>query len=159
MEPVTLLAGVLIAVGLAGIVLPVLPGLLLIWVGVGVWALSLRTPMAWAVLSIATAIMILGSVVKYLIPGRRMRTAGVPWSTLGLGALLGVLGFFVIPVLGLFIGFVAGIYLAERIRLDDNSLAWPSTVAALKAVGISMLIEMTAGLLMAAVWVGALLLA
>jgi uncharacterized protein YqgC (DUF456 family) len=87
-----------------------------------------------------------------------MRNAGVPWSTVGLGSLLGILGFFVIPVLGLFIGFVAGVYLAERIRLDDNSLAWPSTVAALKAVGVSILIELLAGLLMAATWVAGLVL-
>ena len=118
-----------------------------------VWALSLRSTTAWSILAAATAIMVIGSVVKYLVPGKRMRDAGVPWSTLGLGSLLGILGFFVIPVLGLFIGFVAGIYLAERIRLDDNSLAWPSTVAALKAVGISMIIEMLSGLLIALSWV------
>ncbi len=150
---VTILAGVMIVVGLAGIVLPVLPGLLLCWAGVAVWALSLRSTTAWSILAAATAIMVIGSVVKYLVPGKRMRDAGVPWSTLGLGSLLGILGFFVIPVLGLFIGFVAGIYLAERIRLDDNSLAWPSTVAALKAVGISMIIEMLSGLLIALSWV------
>jgi uncharacterized protein YqgC (DUF456 family) len=155
---VTVLAGVMIVVGLAGIVLPVLPGLLLCWGGVALWALSLRTPTAWSILAVASAIMVIGSVVKYIVPGKRMRDAGVPWSTLGLGSLLGILGFFVIPVLGLFIGFVAGIYLAERIRLDNNALAWPSTVAALKAVGISMLIEMLSGLLIAGTWVAGLLL-
>lgn len=149
----TVLAGALIVVGLAGIVLPVLPGLSLAWAGVGLWALSLRTPTAWAVFGVATAIMVVGTAVKYLVPGKRMREAGVPWSTLGLGSLLGIVGFFVIPVLGLFIGFVAGVYLAERIRLDDNALAWPSTVAALKAVGVSILIELLSGLLIAATWV------
>lgn len=154
----TILAGVMIVVGLAGILLPVLPGLFLVWAGVAVWALSLRSATAWAVLGVATAIMVLGSAVKYIVPGKRMRDAGVPWSTLGLGSLLGILGFFVIPVLGLFIGFVAGVYLAERIRLDDNSLAWPSTVAALKAVGFSLVIELLSGLLIAGTWVTGLAL-
>jgi len=64
----------------------------------------------------------------------------------------------VIPVLGLFVGFVAGVYLAERVRLADHARAWPSTVAALKAVGASMLIELLSGLLIAATWVVGLVL-
>lgn len=155
---VDVLAGVMIAAGLVGIVVPVLPGLLLSWGGVALWALTLRTPLAWTVLAIATAVLVLGTVIKYLVPGRRMRDAGVPWSTLGLGTLLGILGFFVIPVLGLFIGFVLGVYVAERVRLDDNAAAWPSTVAALKGVGLSMLIELLSGLAIAATWVVGLLL-
>ncbi|MBL8932207.1 MAG: DUF456 domain-containing protein [Kineosporiaceae bacterium] len=155
---ITLLAGVLIVAGLVGIVVPVLPGLLLSWSGVLVWALSVRTTGAWVVLGIATAILIAGTLVKYLVPGRALREAGVPWSSLGLGTLLGILGFVVIPVLGLFIGFVAGVYLGERVRLDDNSAAWPSTVAALKAVGVSMLIELLSGLLIALTWAAGLIL-
>ena len=77
-------------------------------------------------------------------------------TSLRFGILLAVL-VTVIPVLGLFVGFVAGVYLGERIRLDDNSAAWPSTVAALKAVGLSMLIELLAGLLIAVTWAAALI--
>jgi hypothetical protein len=33
-----------------------------------------------------------------------------------------------------------------------RELAWPSTVSALRAVGLSLLIELAAGLLAAAVW-------
>ena len=55
---------------------------------------------------------------------------------------LGVVGFFVIPVVGLFVGFVLGIYLAERRRVGQAD-AWPSTKAALRAVGLSILIELT----------------
>jgi uncharacterized protein YqgC (DUF456 family) len=156
---IEVLAGLLIVAGLIGIVVPVLPGLLLTWGGVLLWAVAVRTPLAWTVLGIATAIMVIGTVVKYLVPGRAMREAGVPWSSLGLGTLLGIVGFVVIPVLGLFVGFVAGVYLAERVRLDDNSQAWPSTVAALKAVGVSMLIELLSGLLIAGTWVAGLVFA
>ena len=117
---ITILAGVLIVAGLIGIVVPVLPGLLLSWAGVLIWALSLRTGGAWTALAIATAIMVIGSVIKYLVPGRTLREAGVPWSSLGLGTLLGIVGFVVIPVLGLFVGFVAGVYLGERIRQIES---------------------------------------
>jgi uncharacterized protein len=157
-EAVTVLAGVLIAVGLVGIVVPVLPGLLLVVAGVAVWTVLRADVVAWTVLGIVVAIVVLGSVLKYTLPGQRMRDAGVPGRTIAAGALLGLVGFFVIPVLGLFIGFVAGVYLAELARLG-RATAWPSTRLALAAVGWSIVIEMAAGLLAAAVWVGALVFA
>ncbi len=63
-----------------------------------------------------------------------------------------MVGFFVIPVVGLFVGFVLGIYLAERARLGADQ-AWPSTKHALRAVGLSIVIELTAAVLAAATWV------
>jgi hypothetical protein len=58
-------------------------------------------------------------------------------------------------VVGLFVGFVLGVYAAERRRVGDQ--AWPSTKAALRAVGLSIAIEMVAGLSAALVWVGGVL--
>lgn len=159
MEAVTVLAGVLIAVGIVGILVPVLPGLLLVVAGVAVWAVSRADVVAWTVLAVVVAIVALGSVVKYLLPGKRLRDAGVPGRTIAAGGVLGVVGFFVIPVVGLFIGFVAGVYLAELARLGGRETAWPSTRRALAAVGWSIVIEMATGLLAAAVWVGALIFA
>jgi uncharacterized protein len=86
------------------------------------------------------------------VPGRRLKTAGVPNRTLLVGALLGFIGFFVIPVIGMFIGFVLGVYVAERARVG-GALAWPSTKGALRAVGVSILIELVAASLAAIVWV------
>ena len=52
----------------------------------------------------------------------------------------------------MFIGFVLGIYLAERARVGAAQ-AWPSTRRALKAVGISILIELVAASCAAVTWV------
>jgi uncharacterized protein len=158
-EVVTALAAVLVAVGIVGIALPVLPGIVLVVAGVGLWTVARGDVVAWTVLGIVVAIAVIGSVVKYLLPGRQLRDSGVPGRTIAFGAVLGVIGFFVIPVLGLFIGFVLGAYLAELSRLGGHEAAWPSTRKALAAVGWSIVIEMAAGLLAAAVWVGALIFA
>ena len=155
---VTIAAGVLILVGLIGVLLPVLPGLLLVLAGIAVWALPRGDAVGWTVLGAATAIVVIGSVAKYLLPGQRLRDSGVPGRTLATGAVLGVVGFFAVPIVGLFVGFVLGVYLAELARLDDRSAAWPSTRRALTAVGWSILIELAAGLLAAAVWIGGLVL-
>ncbi len=159
MEVATVLAAVLVTVGIVGIVLPILPGLVLVVAGVGVWAVARGDVVAWTVLGAVVAIAVVGSVVKYLAPGRRLRDSGVPGRTIVSGAVLGVVGFFVIPLVGLFIGFVLGVYLAELARLGRHDAAWPSTRQALAAVGWSVVIEMATGLLAAAVWVGALIFA
>ncbi len=153
----TVAAAVLVAVGLVGVVVPVLPGLLLVVCGIAVWALPRSDALAWTVLAIAIVVVTLGTVAKYLLPGARMRAAGVPGRTLLAGAVLGIVGFFVVPVVGLVLGFVLGVYLAEAARLGRGR-AWPSTRVAVAAVGWSILIELAAGLVATAVWVGALIL-
>lgn len=148
----------LIVVGLVGIIVPILPGLLLCVAGVLVWALAEGSGTGWVVFAVTVVIAAGGSAVKYLVPGRRMRAEGVGGGTLALAVLLGVVGLFVIPVLGAPIGFVLGIYLVEHGRSRDSALAWQRTRAALRAVLTSMGIELLAGLLIAVTWVLGVLL-
>ena len=98
------------------------------------------------------------TAVKYLWPARRMRAAEVPTSTLLVGAVLGIVGFFVIPVLGLAVGFVGGVYLAELSRRRDQRRAWASTVHAVKGVALSVGVELAGGLAAAVIWLLAVLL-
>ena len=148
-------ASSVIVVGIAGVVgvlVPILPGTLLVAGSVVVWAAVVGTGEAWTWAGVALAVLALGTVVKYAVPHRRIRDAGVPNRTLLAGAVLGVVGFFVVPVLGLFLGFVLGMYVAERRRVGAQA-AGPSTRAALAAVGVSILIELASGVLAALTWV------
>jgi uncharacterized protein len=156
-EPLTLIAALLVVVGIVGVVVPVLPGLVLVLAGIAVWAVPRGDVAGWTVLAVAVAVVAVGSVVKYLVPGRRLRDAGVPGRTLALGAVLGIVGFFVVPVVGLFLGFVLGVFLGERSRQPDRAAAWASTRRALAAVGLSIAIELITGLVAAGVWVAGLL--
>ncbi len=148
----------LIVVGLIGIVVPVLPGLLLTVAGVFVWALAENSTTGWVVFGLSVALFAAGVVLQYLVPGRRMRAQGVGGGTLALAVLLGIVGLFVVPVLGAPIGFVLGIYLVEHGRSRDAAMAWRRTRAALRAVLTSMGIELLAGVLIAATWVVGVLL-
>ncbi len=143
---------VAIAIGLLGIIVPVLPGALLILGAIVVWATELGERTGWIVLAVAVLLTVFSAIAKYAVPGRHLKELGIPSSTQWTGVALGLVGFFVIPVIGLFIGFVVGVYLAEHRRLGARA-AWPSTVAALRAAGLSILIELVAGMLTAAVWV------
>lgn len=152
MTTTELLVGLAVLLGVIGVVVPVLPGGLLILGAVLVWALQDGSGTAWTVFAIVTVALATGAVVKYAVPGRRLQAAGVPNSTLLTGAALGLVGFFVIPVIGLVIGFVGGVYVAE-VRRVGRDAAWPSTRHALLAAGLSVLIELAAALTAAATWV------
>jgi uncharacterized protein YqgC (DUF456 family) len=146
------LVALAIAVGLVGIVVPILPGALLVAAAILVWAFVENDVTAWVTFGVAAALIGVSTVIKYTWPVQRMRAAEVRTSSLLLGGVLGIIGFFVIPVLGLLIGFVLGIYLAELANRHDRRLAWTSTKHALKGVALSIFIELTGALLATAVW-------
>jgi uncharacterized protein YqgC (DUF456 family) len=150
--PTDALVALVIAVGLAGILVPVLPGSVLVLAAILAWAIGTGGGIGWGVFAVAALLLLAGTVVKYAVPNRRLKGAGIPASTQWLGAAGAVIGFFVVPVVGVFLGFVLALYLAERHRVGARA-AWPSTRAALGAVGLSILIELTAALLATAVWV------
>ena len=154
----TFLVALVIAVGLVGIVVPLLPGMLLVYGAILVWAVVEHTVASWVTLAIVTAVVGAATAVKYLWPVRRMRRADVPTSALLAGGVLGVIGFFVIPVFGLVIGFVLGVYLAELVHRRDYRRAWASTVHAVKGVVMSMGVELAGALAAAVIWLLAVLL-
>jgi uncharacterized protein YqgC (DUF456 family) len=155
-----LIAGASLAflVGLVGVIVPGLPGLTLCFAAVAGWGL-LADGSSWvrggAVLLCALW-LVGGEVIKYLWAGKRMLASGVPKRSLLIGAIAGVVGLFVIPFVGLPIGFVAGIWGSEAQRLGGARQAWPGTAAALKAVGLAIAVEMGFGLLMLFTWIAAL---
>ncbi len=148
----------LIGAGILGVVVPVVPGLLLAVAGVLLWALDQDSTTGWVVLAVSVALYLAGVVLKLLVPGRRMRREGVGNATLLFAVVLGVVGFFVVPVVGGPLGFVLGIYLVEYSRSRDRLHAWAGTRTALAAVLTSMGIELGAGLLIATTWIVAVLL-
>jgi uncharacterized protein len=151
-DDITLIAGLAIAVGVVGTVVPLIPGPMLIAIAVVVWATVVQTTGGWLVVAAVVTLLALGQLLKYLTAGRTMLGSGVPRSSLVIAGVLGIIGFFVIPVVGLVIGFVGGLYLAERRRLGPGPGAQRSTRVALKAVGIGILVELTSALLASATW-------
>jgi uncharacterized protein YqgC (DUF456 family) len=151
------LVGIAITAGLVGVVVPVLPGALLVWAAILVWALIVASTTAWIALAVATTAIAAGQVVKYLVPHRRLRDAGVPRQSMLAGVVLAVAGFFLIPVVGLFLGFPLGVYLEERRRLGSHGPAWASTKHALRAVGLSLAIELASALVAASAWLAAVI--
>ncbi len=146
------LIALVMLIGILGIVIPVLPGLLLVWAGALIWAIEQQTSTGWIVLGIATVAYAAGLAAQYLVPGRRLRAAGVGTWTLLISLGVGVVGFFVIPVVGGPIGFVGAVYAIERLRIRESSRAWEATKHALRAVMLNIGIELATALAIMTTW-------
>ena len=149
----TILVALAIAVGVMGIVVPLLPGTLLVFGAIAIWAVLENNVAGWVTLGVVVVLLGVSTLIKYLWPVRRMRAADVRTLSLVAGAVLGIIGFFVIPVIGLVIGFVLGVYLAELANRHDQRLAWTSTKHAVKGVALSMGVELAGALLATVAWV------
>lgn len=141
-------------VGIFGTVVPLLPGLPIVWAAALAYAL-LSDPGAtgWLTFAVITALAIAGLLIGTALPHRRVVAAGVPRSSVIAGVAFGFVGFFAIPVVGLPIGAAAGILLAEKRRLDDWGAAVAATKSLLIGFGLGALLQFGAGVAMMAVWV------
>jgi uncharacterized protein YqgC (DUF456 family) len=112
------LAGVLMLVGLAGTLLPVLPGIPLMMIGmlIAAWADDF-TRIGWVTLVVLGVLMALSFVIEVVAAALGAKHVGASRQAI-IGAALGtVLGFslgFVGLVLGPFVGAVIGELLARR---------------------------------------------
>lgn len=155
MTDVVVAVAVVMGIGLLGTLVPLLPGLPLIWAGAVVFGLS----QGWGVVGgvamvVITLLGLAGLAGKVVVPHRRVAARGVPRSSLIVAGLFGLVGFFVVPVVGLPLGAAAGLTLAERRRSADWSSAWGSARAAIVGFGLGTLLELAAGMAMIAVWLG-----
>ncbi len=70
------LVGLVILVGLIGVVVPILPGTLLVFGAILVWAIMTGGATAWTVFALSTLALVVTGIVKYTWPGKRMKSGG-----------------------------------------------------------------------------------
>jgi uncharacterized protein len=142
------------AIGAVGTVLPLVPGLGLAWLGALGYGLAEGFGAAGAALFAAiTAVAAAGIVAGWVVPHRSARASGADPRSVWLGVAGAVAGFFLVPIVGLPLGGVAGIYVGEHLRTRDAAAAWRATRATLVGFGWAALVQLAAALLMIALWV------
>ncbi|NND84074.1 MAG: DUF456 domain-containing protein [Acidimicrobiia bacterium] len=147
----TVLTGLVVAVGLVGSALPIVPGPVLILAGMALYGLLLGWD-GWAtvVVAIGTALVIIDTVLGIRIPARAT-TAGAGRRALVGGAVGGIAGFFIIPVVGLPLGWTVGVFLTE-LPSSDARRAWVATRTTLRSFGVAALVQFGIALVMALIW-------
>jgi uncharacterized protein len=148
------LLAVVMAVGAVGTVVPLLPGLALIWAAGLVYGLAAGFgAVGVAALGTMSALAVTATIAGWVVPKRRASGAGASRGSVWLGITGAVVGFFAVPVVGLPLGGVLGIYVGEHLRTRDAAAAWAATRATITGFGVAALLQLAAALAMIAVWV------
>ncbi len=123
---------VLIAVGLAGSVLPLLPGPLLIWLGALIWATEGGLePLDWALVAVLGLLAAAAWGADVFFTTVATRRAGVSWKAIAGAIVGGILGgiwlsglAIVGALFGVLIGALLGLFLLETLDKRNWRLAW-----------------------------------
>ena len=144
-------------VGLVGLIVPVFPGLVVMWLATLLYALieSAAGHMAWidwTLFGLITALMLFGNIVDNIIIARKMRGHSIPWSSIGISYLAGILAsIFLTPVIGLAASPLA-LFGVEYIRLRRPKPAFNSAKTYMIGWGWSFVARFTIGLVMIGLW-------
>jgi uncharacterized protein YqgC (DUF456 family) len=152
-QAVTFLVGMAMLAGLAGVVIPWFPDILLIWgaglvygilVGWGTWG-----PWLFALMTVAALV---GFVAEVAVSVAGARVGGASgWGILA-GLMLAVVGMIVFSPLGALIGLALGMLLVEGWRQRNLRKAASATVGAVIGWGASFLVKFSLSLWMVLLW-------
>ena len=154
LETITLFG---LLVGLVGLIVPVFPGLTVMWLATLVYALiqssrGIMTGWDWLAFAIITTLMIGGNIIDNIIIARKMRDQYIPWSSILLAFGAGIVAsIFFTPIIGL-AAAPLGLFLAELRRLKERDAAIASTKAYMIGWGWAFGARFIIGLSITGLW-------
>jgi|WetSurMetagenome_2_1015567.scaffolds.fasta_scaffold100801_2 uncharacterized protein len=149
---ISVVAGILLAVAAFGTVFPVLPGSPIAFAALIAWGWVLGGAAAWTAAIIGALLCAIGFMATVLLTGRKLKQQRIPKRSTLIAVVAGIVGMFVIPVVGLFVGFAGGLFLSEYVRLANSQAALRASGEALKAIGLGMLVEFAMVALASSIW-------
>ena len=151
-------------VGLLGLIVPVFPGLFIMWLATLFYALLESAAgrmgwFAWVLFGLITVLMVVGNVIDNIIIARRMRGKAIPWFSIVLAYLGGLVGTIVFaplatiftPVIGI-LSSLLSLFGAEWLRLRRAGPAFASAQSYMIAWGWSYAAVFGVGVLMILLW-------
>jgi uncharacterized protein YqgC (DUF456 family) len=145
-----------LTVMLAGLlVLPLLPGLVIIWVATLGYGLAAGFgTLGWIMFGIVTVLMLAGSVVDNVLMGTSAHKEGTPWWVILVAMTAAIVGSFVIPIpiIGGILAALLTLFVIEWIRRKDWRKALSSIKGMLVGWGWTFGIRFIIGMIMIGLW-------
>src|SRR5215467_9835312 len=144
-------------IGLIGLIMPIFPGLTVMWLATLVYALleqsvNNMTGWDWVLFAFITILMIIGNIIDNIIIARKMRDQFVPWSSIFLAFLAGIVAsIFFTPLIGLLASPLA-FFGVEYARVRNRKAAFNGTKAYMIGAGWAFAARFVIGLFMIALW-------
>lgn len=141
-------------VGLLGILVPLFPGVVIIWAAaLGYGVVAGFNTLGWVMFILITLAMIAGVTVDNVLMGVGARKGGASWWTIAGSMVAGLLGTLLLPPFGGIIAAPAVVLLIEFYRVRD----WQKARNAFKGLavgwGLSFAARFGIGILMIVFWV------
>lgn len=148
---------VFMLIGLFGTLIPIFPGIVIIWLAALVYAVisalsGTMTGWDWFFFVLITILGAFGTIVDNIILAKKLRETGTPWRSIIIAYVVGLgSSLFFTPISGLF-ATPAALYLVEYSRLRERSLAFNSTKAFLIGFGWTFVALFAIGGVMIGFW-------
>lgn len=123
------LTAAVIMLGIVGTIIPLLPGLMLVWVAALGWGVVMGFGFGGLVaMAVITGLFIAGIFLSIRIPQKSAAAQGLSvWGTI-FGLILAIAVGIVLPVVGIPIGFVLGVWIVRVIDTGDAPEAFRSAL-------------------------------
>jgi uncharacterized protein YqgC (DUF456 family) len=147
----------MLLMGWAGLLVPVFPGLVVMWLTTLFYAALQQTTgrmgwFDWVLFALISMLMVVGSIIDNIIIAKKMRGESVPWRSIVLAYLAGLLASaFFTPLIGIAASPLA-LYAAESARLHDRKLGFQSARLYMIAWGWAFIAVFSIGALMILIW-------
>lgn len=140
-------------VGLFGMVIPIFPGGVIIWLAAFIYGLLFGFN-GWGILIfiILTLLMIASSVADDILMGARARKEGASWWSIIFSTIAGLLGTILFPPFGGLIAAPIFLFVYEYIRLRDHNKAWKVTKGMMIGCGWAFILRFGLGVVMIILW-------
>jgi uncharacterized protein YqgC (DUF456 family) len=135
------------------VVIPFLPGLVIIWVAaLGYGMASGFGVLGWVMFVIITLLMLAGSILDNVLMGTSAHKEGAPWWVILLAMIAAIAGNFALPVIGGILAALLVLFLIEWLRLNDWRKALSSMRGMLIGCGWAFVFRFIIGLIMIGLW-------
>lgn len=147
------LTSAVIVVGVVGTIIPLLPGLLLIWLAALSWGVLTGFGIAgWIAMILITALAATGIYLSIRIPQRSAAAQGLSITGTLFGVTLAIIGGIAIPIIGVPAGFVLGVWLVRVTHTHDAKTAFRSALSTTGALLKASAAQFGVGAVMGLVW-------
>ena len=116
------------------------------------WGWILGSAASWTTAAVGIVIAAIGWSASAVLTGRSLKRQRIPRGSILVALVCAVVGMFLIPIVGLFVGFAGGLLVSEFARRRDLRAAVRASGSALKATGVGILVEFGCAALAASVW-------
>jgi len=147
------LTQIFMLVGLFGLIIPVFPGIVIMWLAaLGYGIASSFSTAGIVIFVLLTLLMIAGTLVDNVLMGVGARKGGASWLTIGVALAAGVIGTLIFPPFGGIIAAPAAVLLLEFNRVRDWHKAWDALRGLAAGWGLSFVFRFGIGVVMMILW-------